>query len=310
LAYQLIFATRPSALARWQTAYIIQQLKGHWGDLDCGEQVITTQGDRVLDVSLPEIGGKGLFTWELERALLSGQLHAAVHSLKDLPTEDTQGLTIGAIPLRADPRDVLVSPSGKSLAELRPGSVVGTSSTRRKAQLLAYRPDLQIVPIRGNIDTRIRKVLNVQFDAIVLAAAGLARLGLSHHITQYLPDEIMLPAPGQGALAVQCRVDDHETLARLSVIDHLETRLAVQAERAFLSALGGGCSLPVGALATVEAGKVNLQGIIASLDGIQVLRLAETGRDPFDLGRALAAKALEMGARDYLAEWAVGGEQA
>jgi hydroxymethylbilane synthase len=300
LTDKLVFATRPSALARWQTAYIIQQLKDHWPDLDYDQQVITTQGDRVLDVSLPEIGGKGLFTWELESALLSGLLQAAVHSLKDLPTEDTPGLTVAAIPRRADPRDVLVSPARKSLDELPSGSLVGTSSNRRKAQLLAYRPDLQIVPMRGNIDTRLRKVLEGQYDAIVLAAAGLTRLGLEQHITQYLPEEIMLPAPGQGALAVQSRSDDQDTLERLRRIDHPETRLAVLAERAFLSALGGGCSLPVAALASVQDGEINLQGVIASLDGSQVLRLSETGLDPLDLGRNMADKALALGARDYL----------
>jgi hydroxymethylbilane synthase len=307
LTFELIFATRPSALARWQTAHIIWLLKAHWPDLVYDEQVITTQGDRILDVSLPEIGGKGLFTWELENALLSGRLHAAVHSLKDLPTQDTPGLTIGAIPQRADPRDVLVSPSGKSLDELPPGSVIGTSSNRRKAQLLAYRPDLQILPVRGNIDTRIRKALDGRYEAIVLAAAGLTRLDLDRHITQYLPEEVMLPAPGQGALAVQCRAEDGETLQRLRTIDHQETRRAVQAERAFLSALGGGCSLPVAALAHVQAGEINLKGVIASLDGKQVLQLEDTGSDPLELGTALAEKALLMGARDTLYAGTAGG---
>ena len=310
MALQLIFATRPSALARWQTTYIIGQLQEHWKDLAYDEQVITTQGDRVLDVSLPEIGGKGLFTWELESALLSGKLHAAVHSLKDLPTQDTPGLVIGAIPQRADPRDVLVSPAGKNLEDLPSGSVIGTSSNRRKAQLLAHRPDLQIVPMRGNIDTRLRKSMEGQYDAIVLAAAGLARLGLDGHITQYLPVEVMLPAPGQGALAVQCRADDHQTLQRLRVIDHRETRLAVQAERAFLSALGGGCSLPVAALANVQDDAINLLGLIASLDGKQVMQIAETGQDPLELGQSLASKALAMGAQDYLYAGASGGHQA
>ena len=310
MALQLIFATRPSALARWQTAYIIRLLQEHWPDLECDEQVITTQGDRVLDVALPEIGGKGLFTWELENALLNGHLHAAVHSLKDLPTEDTRGLAIGAIPQRADARDVLVSPSGKSLDELPSGCLVGTSSNRRKAQLLAYRPDLQVVPMRGNIDTRIRKALDGQFEAIVLAAAGLTRLGLDQHITQYLPNEVMLPAPGQGALAVQCRADDGSTLERLSVIDHPETRLAVQAERAFLSALGGGCSLPVAAFASVQDGEIHLQGLVASMDGKQVMRLSETGSQPVQLGRSLADKALATGASDYLYAGALGTGQA
>ena len=297
---KMIFATRPSALARWQTAHIIQQLQLRWPLLECEELVIKTEGDRVLDVSLPDIGGKGLFTSELEGALLGNRVHAAVHSLKDLPTEDSPGLTLAAIPVRADPRDVFVCPAGQNLEELPAGSVVGTSSNRRRAQLLAYRPDLHIEPMRGNIDTRIRKVLAAQCDAIVLAAAGVTRLGLEEYITHYLPVEIMLPAPGQGALAVQCRQDETETLGRLRILDHAETRLAVRAERAFLSALGGGCSLPVGALATVQDGEITIQGVIASLDGRQVLRLNSSGRDPLRLGQALAMDALQQGAQDFL----------
>lgn len=317
MATQLTFATRPSALARWQTAYITRQLQDHWDDLVCEQQVITTQGDRNLETPLPEIGGKGLFTSELENALLSGRLHAAVHSLKDLPTEDTPGLTVGAIPQRHDARDVLVSPSGKSLAELPPGSVVGTSSNRRRAQLMAYRPDLDITPLRGNVDTRLRKVLEGQYHAIVLAAAGLLRLGLEGHITQYLPYEVMLPAPGQGALAVQCRLDDRQTLETLKVIDHPATRLAVQAEREFLSALGGGCSLPVGAFASLSVSssgskrrtEIILQGVVASLDGTKLLRLSATGADPLQLGRRLAQDALAQGAGVYLAAGTVGGDR-
>jgi hydroxymethylbilane synthase len=306
----MIFATRPSALARWQTTYIIQQLQSVWPGLACEQQVITTQGDRILDVSLPEIGGKGLFTSELEGALSGYRVHAAVHSLKDLPTEDSPGLTLGAVPARADPRDVLVSPGGKDLGELPAGSVIGTSSNRRKAQLLAYRPDLKVEAIRGNIDTRIRKAMEGQYDAIVLAAAGVTRLGLDEHITEYLPVELMLPAPGQGALAVQCRVDDTQSLERLLAIENAETRLAVRAERAFLSALGGGCSLPVGALATVHGSGITLQGVVASLDGRQVMRLEVSGSDPLQLGRSLAAQALDQGARDYLYAGATGGNPA
>jgi hydroxymethylbilane synthase len=296
----LIFATRPSALARWQTSYVIQELRTRWENLTCGELVITTQGDRDLNTALPEIGGKGLFTYELEQSLREGRVHAAVHSLKDLPTEDAPGLTIGAILKRADVRDVLICPANLTLDELPAGAVVGTSSNRRQAQLLSYRPDLQVKPIRGNIDTRIRKVLEGQYDCILLAAAGIIRLSLQKHITQYLPTETMLPAPGQGALAVQCRSDDEQTKLLLKAIDHRYTRLAVNAERAFLSGLGGGCSLPVGALAEVQDEQITLQGVIAALDGTQALTLSATGSNPVMLGQKLAHKALEAGAQAYI----------
>ena len=304
----LIFATRPSSLARWQTGYIIENLQSHWENLICEERVITTRGDRVIDVSLPEIGGKGLFTYELEQALLDGRVHAAVHSLKDLPTDDPPGLILGAISRRADPRDVLICPAGKTLDELPAGSIVGTDSNRRRAQLLAYRPDLHVEPIRGNIDTRIRKTREGKYDAVILAAAGVNRLGIQEYITQYLPLEIMLPAPGQGALAVQCRSDDEETLHLLNAIDHSDTRLAVSAERAFLSALGGGCSLPVGALAQVEGSEITLQGLIGAPDGSRIMRLSVSGNDPFLLGYTLAQKALDQGASAYFPVGSLSGE--
>lgn len=296
----LIFATRPSALARWQTRYIIQQIQAHWDNLICQERLITTTGDRDLATALPEIGGKGLFTYELEQALREGRVQVAVHSLKDLPTQKTPGLTIGAIPQRTDVRDVLVCPAGLTLEELPQGAMVGTSSNRRQAQILAYRPDLHIQPIRGNIDTRIRKTLEGQFDAIILAAAGVIRLGLQKHITQYLPLEIMLPAPGQGALGVQCREDDEQTLRWLSAIEHQATHRAVSAERAFLSGLGGGCSLPVGALAVVQGEEITLQGVVVSPDGRHILRLTEKGDDPNRLGQDLAQQAIERGAGAYI----------
>jgi hydroxymethylbilane synthase len=305
---QLIFATRPSALARWQTSYIVDLLNTHWDDLLFESLVITTKGDRVLDKTLPEIGGKGLFTSELEQALRDGRVHAAVHSLKDLPTDDPEGLTVGAIPKRADFHDVLICPAGLTLDELPIGAVIGTSSIRRRAQILAYRADLKIEPIRGNVDTRIRKTSQGQYDAIVLAAAGVTRLGLQDHITQYLPLEIMLPAPGQGALAVQCRRDDEQTLSRLGVIDHFDTRLAVTAERAFLAALGGGCSLPIAALAQVQAGKITMQTVVVTPDGSRALPLTASGEDPLVLGTGLAQRALEHGAGDYLASSLAGAE--
>lgn len=297
---KLVFATRPSTLARWQTQHIIQMLQTRWPELICEVVMITTEGDRVLDKPLPEIGGKGLFTFELEQALLENRVDAAVHSLKDLPTEDAPGLTVGVIPQRADPRDVLICPAGYMLETLPAGAVIGTSSIRRQAQLLAHRPDLQIKPIRGNVDTRIRKAVAGQYDAIILAAAGVTRLGLDEHITQYLPFEIMLPAPGQGALGIQFRAGDDQTRELLSAIDDVPAYKAATAERAFLSALGGGCSLPVGALASFDGDTIRLQGVVAAPDGGRSLRVAASGHNPQTVGEELAKKALAQGAGELL----------
>ena len=249
---KLIFATRPSALARWQTQWVINSLQKIHPNLECEEKIITTQGDKILDKPLPEIGGKGLFTQELESELLSGAVHCAVHSLKDLPVENPDGLTIGCIPVRAEVRDALISKNGFMLATLPQGASVGTSSLRRAAQLLSLRPDLRTESLRGNVDTRVHKALDGQYDAIILAGAGLTRLGLEKNVTEWLSLDVMLPAPGQGALAVQCRADDKETLAILSKLEDDSTRKAVTAERAFLSGLGGGCAVPVAAHATVK----------------------------------------------------------
>lgn len=296
----LIFATRPSALARWQTQYVIQAMKEDWPGLDCVEVIISTSGDRILDRPLPEIGGKGLFTQELESELLSGRVHAAVHSLKDLPVDPVPGLSVSALPQRGEARDVLISARGYSLETLPEGACVGTSSLRRSAQLLAQRPDLQALPLRGNVDTRLRKALEGQYDAIVLAGAGISRLGLGEHITQWLPLEVMLPAPGQGALAVQSRSEDQEALHYLSALDDRDTRLAVTAERAFLSGLGGGCSLPVAAYAHLDGETIQLQGLVASTNGKQVIRASGNGIDPLVLGADLAEQALGMGAQELL----------
>ena len=298
----ITFATRPSALARWQTHWVSHALKKIWPDLECLEQVITTQGDLILDKPLPEIGGKGLFTQELEAELLTGHVHAAVHSLKDLPVESQPGLTIGAIPARADVRDVLISPDGYSLETLPEGAFVGTSSLRRSAQLLAYRPDLCIMPLRGNVDTRLRKVQEGQYAAIILAGAGVSRLGLEAHITQWLPLEIMLPAPGQGALAVQCRADDIETLQYLSALDDPAARATTLAERSFLAGLGGGCSLPIAAYGSMNGNEaeIELLGLAASPDGKQLVRGWGTGVNPVELGNDLAAQVLAQGAGEFL----------
>ena len=297
---QLTFATRPSALARWQTAHVMQLLHAAHPGLECSEHLITTNGDRILDRPLPDIGGKGLFTGELEEALLSGKVRAAVHSLKDLPVEDTTGIVIAAIPQRGSAHDVLVSAEAWSLSGLPEGAKVGTGSLRRAAQLLARRPDLTILPVRGNVDTRLRKVLDGEYDAIVLAQAGLTRLGLQAHISEVFPLEVMLPAPGQGALAVQCRADDLETLKLLSSIHDPDTASAVYAERAFLACLDGGCSLPVAAFAEKNHGTIILTGAVISSDGKQAIRLSAVDSEPYPLGERLADLVLERGAAELL----------
>jgi hydroxymethylbilane synthase len=305
----LTIGTRSSALARWQTDWVLNRLRAAWPELVCETKLFHTSGDKVLDKPLPEIGGKGLFTEELENALRSGEIDIAVHSLKDLPIDNAAGLTVGAIGEREDPRDVLISRQYFTLARLPQGARVGTSSLRRSAQLLAARPDLSILSLRGNVDTRLRKAMQGAdgaggYDAVVLAAAGVLRLGLSSHIAEYLSFDVMLPAPGQGAVAVQCRSDDQRTLDLLSPIDHAPTRSAVTAERAFLDGLGGGCSAPVAAYAqTAVSGQqsaISLTGLVASTDGRHVIRINADGTDPIALGQELARRALAQGARELL----------
>ena len=301
----LIFATRPSKLARWQTTNMMHALEAAHAELTCVDEVFVTQGDKVLDKPLPKIGGKGLFTEELEAALLDGRVDAAVHSLKDLPTENPAGLTVGAIPVRADARDALVSAAGYTLETLPENAKVGTSSPRRAAQLLAKRPDLQIADIRGNVDTRLRKLMDGQYDAVVFAAAGLKRLGFDAELgdqMQILGYDEMLPAPGQGALAVQCRADAHATLGLLDALEHRATRLAVTAERAFLAGLGGGCAVPVAAFADVNAETlvISLTGLVSLSDGKKAIRVSGTGGDAVELGKKLAEEALEQGAARIL----------
>jgi hydroxymethylbilane synthase len=298
---KLIFATRPSALARWQTQWVINALINVHRDLECEEKIITTQGDKILDKPLPEIGGKGLFTQELESELLNGDVHCAVHSLKDLPVENPVGLTIGCIPARAEVRDALISRNGYTLATLPYGASVGTSSLRRAAQILSLRPDLHTESLRGNVDTRIRKAMDGQYDAIILAGAGLTRLGLDHHVSEWLPLDVMLPAPGQGALAVQCRADDHTTLNLLAALEDEATRKAVAAERAFLSRLGGGCSVPVAAYAKVEYQTISLTGLVISVDGVKAIHVKRVGEDAKLLGTELAQRAIAQGAHEILA---------
>ena len=295
--------TRGSSLARAQTALVAERLAVARPGLECSTRVISTAGDRTQSSGepLPAIGGKGLFTAELERALRDGEIDVAVHSLKDLPTEDAPGVVIGAVTARDDVRDCLVAHSAASFAALPHGAVVGTSSLRRSAQLAAARPDLEVRSIRGNVDTRIRKVTDGDYDAAVLAAAGVLRLGLEHVVTEWLSDEAMLPAPGQGALAVQCREDDAAVRALLAELDDSAARAETTAERAFLRALGSGCAAPVAALAaTTTTPRVRLQGLVASVDGRDVVRVTGEG-EPHELGERLAQEALSLGADRILA---------
>ncbi len=265
----LRIATRKSQLALWQARYVAQRLQEAWPSLEVELVTFTTKGDRILEKPLPEIGGKGLFTAELEAALREGHVDLAVHSLKDLPTEMAPDLTIGAVLKREDPHDVLISRHGLPLDRLPPIPTIGTSSTRRAAQILLARPDARILSLRGNVDTRLRKALDPQgpYDAIVLARAGVVRLGREDAITQVLPFEVMLPAPGQGALAVQCRADDERVLALLAPLHDPATAAEVTAERAFLQALGGGCALPVAALGWVQGKTLTLTALYVAADG-------------------------------------------
>jgi hydroxymethylbilane synthase len=305
---RLILGTRPSQLARRQTQWVADALTAAWPGLEIELKVYMTQGDRDLRRPLPEIGGKGLFTAEIEAALRGGDIDLAVHSLKDLPIAENGALVVGAVPVRAPAHDVLVSRLGVGLDSLPPAPRIGTCSLRRAAQIRAARPDAQIVAVRGNLDTRLRKVCGEDLDAIVLAAAGILRLGLEARITQHLPLDVMLPAPAQGALAAQCRLGDEATLALLHPIQHLPSWAAVTAERAFLSGLGGGCSAPVAAYAEPHAASVEaepslwLRGLVASPDGHRAVRVFGGGHqsEAEQLGRRLAAEALAQGAGELL----------
>lgn len=305
-----VLGTRKSQLALWQANFIGSLLEERHPGFQYRLEKFVTTGDRKLDQPLPEIGGKGLFTQELETALHAGAIDFVVHSLKDLPVEDAPDLVIAAIPARENPNDVLISAQNWTLESLPHGARVGTSSLRRGAQLLHARPDLQLLSLRGNVDTRIRKALDGEYDAIILAAAGVYRLGLQASVRQELPLEIMLPAPGQGALAVQCRADDERLKLLLQTIDHTGSRQAVAAERAFLQGMGGGCSAPIAAYAQVQDGQLHLTGLVVAVDGQRAIRVS--GKCAVDgnvtagmneglkLGRQLAQQALEQGARDLL----------
>jgi hydroxymethylbilane synthase len=294
--------SRLSKLALAQTARAVELLQAASPELGCRIEHIVTEGDRTQasGAPLPEIGGKGLFTAALEEALRAGSIDIAVHSLKDLPTEEPSGLVVGAVCLRDDPRDCLVSRDGLGLGELRPGAVIGTSSLRRSAQLRGMRHDVEVRSLRGNVDTRLRKVAEGEVDAVVLAAAGIRRLAREDEVTHWFDPEEMVPAPGQGALALQCRADDPETRGLLAAVDDTGARAEGIAERAFLRMLEAGCTAPVGAFARVRAiHEVSLVGLVSSVDGRDVVRVEGEG-EPEEVGERLAQEALAAGAHQIL----------
>lgn len=299
---KIVIGSRGSKLALWQSEHIAARLRALHAGLSVEIRRITTMGDKILDVPLAKIGGKGLFTKELENAMLDGTIDLAVHSLKDMPTQLPEGLMLAAVTEREEPYDALVSPRFKTLAALPQGAIIGTSSLRRQAQLLAVRPDLQVRSLRGNVDTRLSRVEDGTFDAVILAAAGLKRLGFGDKITQLLPPSVSLPAVGQGALAIESRADDAFTQALLQGLDHEETRLAVTAERAFLRTVEGGCQVPVGVHATLNGDELHIEALIAALDGQTVLRDAATGASgqADALGRQLAERMLAAGGREIM----------
>lgn len=300
----LVLGTRGSRLAIWQAEWVRARLQAVAPDVAVTLRRIKTSGDKILDVPLAKIGGKGLFVKEIEEELLQGTIDLAVHSMKDVPTVLPQGLAILCVPEREDPRDVLISRGAIPLDRLPAGARVGTSSLRRQAQLLHHRPDLTIQMLRGNLDTRLRKLRNGEFDAIVLAAAGLKRMGWAEEVTEYLPVNVSLPAIGQGALGLEGRAEDGFVQMLVSALDHPPTRAAVTAERAFLERLGGGCQVPIAAHATLAGGRLCLDGLIASVDGRRLVRDQVEGSaiEARELGQRLAEQLLRRGGEAILTE--------
>lgn len=300
---KLTIGTRQSLLALWQSNHIAALLRKQYPKCEVVLKKIVTKGDRILDVPLAQIGGKGLFTKEIEEDLLDGTIDLAVHSLKDMPTVLPEGLCLTAITERANVGDAFVSNKYGSFEELPLGAVVGTSSLRRKAQLLAKRPDLEIRDLRGNVDTRLRKLDEGLYDAIILAAAGLERLGHGDRISSLIPADVCLPAVGQGALAIEARTEDKEVRDMLSFLNDLTTKQATDAERAFLGLLEGGCQVPIGVHADVEGENIRIEAIIAALDGSNILRDTINGKadDAVSLGQQLGKKMLAAGGQEILA---------
>jgi len=304
MAASLKIGTRGSKLALWQANWVRTRLEKAHPDIGVELVIIKTKGDKIQDVPLAKVGGKGLFVKEIEEALLDRRIDLAVHSMKDMPGDIPDGLCIGPVPERELPLDVLISGNGQKLADLPPGASVGTSSLRRGAQLLHLRPDIRIIPLRGNLDTRLRKLDEGRMDAIVLAAAGVHRLGLENRVTEYLDPAHMLPAVAQGALCIEIRESDPETDTLVGVLNHPETRTVVLGERAFLHRLEGSCQIPVAGYGTLENGRFTLTGLVANLDGSVVLQESAAGQadQAREIGIELAEKLLAMGADRILKE--------
>lgn len=302
MAREIIIGTRDSALALWQTYWVMENLQRLNPQYTFKIVEMKTQGDKILDVALAKIGDKGLFTKELEVAMLDREIDLAVHSMKDLPTKLPDGLIIGAICEREEPGDVLISRDGKKLDELPQGARVGTSSLRRRAQLKKYRPDLQIEDLRGNLNTRMKKLESQNLDGIILAAAGVIRLGWADRITQRIPFEVSLPAVGQGSVGIEIRANEPEIEALVKTLEYKDSSVAIFAERAMLRKLEGGCQIPIGALGRVKGDQLTLEGVVASLDGKDLLRTSVTGSvdKPDEIGIELADKLLAMGADEIL----------
>lgn len=300
----VVIGSRGSLLAMTQTTWVKNHIQFFRPDLDFHIKKITTSGDKITDVALAKIGGKGLFTKEIENELLSGIIDLAVHSMKDLPTQMPEGLKIGCVPLRENPHDVIVSRNNIKFSDLPEGAVIGTCSLRRKAQLLAVRPDLKVADLRGNLDTRLRKVEEGEFDAVVLACAGIRRLGRQEVISEILDSDTIIPAVGQGALCIQIRDDDHATEELLQPLNHEETARAITAERALMAELEGGCQVPVGGHARMEKGLLTLYGVVASLEGDRIIRAQDTDNpmNAEELGKRVAGRLIAMGAREILDE--------
>ena len=294
----LRIGSRGSQLALWQADHVADLLRDHGHTTHM--EIIKTTGDKITEVALAKVGTKGMFTKEIEEAMLDRRIDLAVHSLKDLPTELAPEFVIAAVPEREDPRDAFVSTRYSRIEELPAMARVGTSSLRRQAQLHAIRGDLEIIPLRGNVDTRLRKLRSGEFDAIILASAGVSRLGLTDSVRMRLDPEQMCPAAGQGALAIEARSDDSATISALKFLDHGPTRVAVECERAALNALGGGCQVPIGVYARHENGKLFLKAVVASPDGEEIIREQRSGSDPQKLGREVGEALLAKGARRIL----------
>ena len=300
---QLVIGTRGSKLALWQSDYIKARLEAVTGMPVC-VKVIKTTGDRILDVPLAKVGGKGLFTKEIEVELSAGTVDLAVHSMKDVPTELPDGLMIGAMPERVDPRDVIVSGGGHDLDSLPERARLGTSSLRRRSQVLALRCDLDIVDVRGNLDTRMRKAEEGEVDAVILAAAGITRMGWADRISHYIDPALMCPAVGQGSIGVEVRSDDDFMLEVCERLTHLETMACVTAERVVMRTLEGGCQVPIGAYCRFETGALVMDGVVGSVDGTRIVRYHLEGNpaEPDLLGHAMVGRLLELGAGAILEE--------